>query len=106
MLKEKLDQCSKQKDSLFGVKANKMREVSHSIHELDNKISEKRNLIENEIDARLREAQTTLAFTKQKISDVETAHLILVQKVDITEKSIDELRVQENSMQREKDRVN
>ena len=33
-----------------------MREVSHSIHELDNKISEKRNLIENEIDARLREA--------------------------------------------------
>ena len=33
-----------------------MREVSHSIQELDNKISEKRNLIENEIDARLREA--------------------------------------------------
>ena len=32
--------------------------------------------------------------------------MILVQKVDITEKSIDELRVQENSMQREKDRVN
>ena len=33
-----------------------MREVSHSILELDNKISEKHNLIENEIDARLREA--------------------------------------------------
>ena len=32
--------------------------------------------------------------------------MILVQKVDITEKSIDELRVQESSMQREKDRAN
>lgn len=38
MLKEKLERCSLQKDSLFSAKAYKMREISSSIKELDDAI--------------------------------------------------------------------
>lgn len=63
MLRDKLNQCSKQKNALFSVKASKIREISHSIEILDDQISKKHNLIENEIDAMLNEAVVTLSQT-------------------------------------------
>ena len=60
MLSEKLEQCSVQKDKIFSAKASKIQEVSNSIRRLDLAIEEKRNLIENMIDASLREAVGTL----------------------------------------------
>lgn len=48
---------------------------------------------------------TTLSQTEDKITDVETAHVIFAQKVTKTKQSIDALRVQESSLQREKDKA-
>ena len=73
MLKNKESCCSESKDSIFCLKASKLREIGLSIRQLDDKIDKKRNLIENEINAILKEAEVTLLQTQQKICDVETA---------------------------------
>lgn len=105
MLREKLEQCSEQKDTIFTTKARKMHEIEVSIRQLDQAIEEKRNLIENEIDLNLKEAMDTLESTQLKIQDVQIAHEILRKKVSLAERSVSELRVQESSMQKEKDRI-
>lgn len=60
-LQAKLVDCSRNKDDLFRVKAAKMREIGQKISQYDRKIHERRNQIENQLDAQLREAVTTLA---------------------------------------------
>ena len=82
-----------------------MREIGTKIRQLDDQIAKKHNLIEHEINARLSEAQTTLKSTEQKIIDVQTAAQLLQQKLDKSEKLIDQLKIQESTLKKEKEKA-
>lgn len=93
MLQAKSDKCSDQKDKIFGLKAGKLREIGAKIYQLDELIAKKHNLIEHEINARLSEAQATSASTEQKISDVQIAVGLLQEKLEKSERLIDQLLI-------------
>jgi len=105
MLKGKFAQCSEQKDALFRLKAGKLREIGISIARLDERIAAKRNLVENEIDARLREARVTLEQTNFKMEEVSTALAQFEEKFHKSEQAVVQLKMRETSLRREKEKT-
>ena len=75
------------------------------IGQLDKAISDKRNLIEHDLNARLTEAQGTLDATEAKILEVQTACQLLQDKLKKSEKLVDELLAQKSSLQQEKEKA-
>lgn len=103
MLEDKLRQSLAQKDQLFRLKASKLREIKAHISQLEERIAEKHHFVDNELEPRLQEAMTSLLETEEKIDNVQTARSVLARKLDQAEAHVDELRLRETKMIKERD---